>query len=508
MARRISSSEIPERFLQQIWKHQNFATDLVRTTDNRQIEILRPGTINKDTGPDFIDAKIRIGDIVYRGDVELHQNLSEWTNHSHHKDPNYNSVILHVVFRGEPSDELPRTASNREVPTLILEHYLTSSFRDLWEKMILDERSERLATIKCFERSMGVDTSLLERWLNKLAVERIELKMRRYEERLKELISEQTLVLNEPPRYGEIPFGINPEDLPPPVQTYTTRDFGNSRLWEQLLYEGFMEALGYSKNQVPFLKLARNICLQWIADTVSSRPSGNAKIHIEAILFGAAGLLSTPKRIDDAETKEYVSQLQSVWKPLKKVYHFEYCDEHEWQFFRLRPDNFPTIRLAGAANLIAAMAEKRLLQSLIRIIKNGELTTKEKYRQIIELFTVGADGFWERHYRFGEQASTTLKKLIGGSRADEIVQNVVVPVCFLYARIFKDKEVRRATLEIFEQCLPVNENSILRTIGEQLIREKFKLNNAKLQQGALQLYKFYCVEERCGECAVGKAVSL
>ena len=199
-------------------------------------------------------------------------------------------------------------------------------------------------------------------------------------------------------------------------------------------------------------------------------------------------------------------RLMNSWKNYQKLYRNEYCDDAEWQFFRLRPENFPTLRLAGAASIVSTMLTKRLLKSLIKVLKNQEMNAKEKYHEIIEMFVVDAEGFWLTHYKFGEQAKKGVTKLIGNTRADEIVQNVVVPICFLYARIFKDKDVRRATLDIFERCLPANENSILRTMDEQLLKTKFKLNSAKLQQGALQLYKFYCVEERCSECAVGKKV--
>ncbi|TAK60251.1 MAG: DUF2851 family protein [Bacteroidetes bacterium] len=504
MPRKSPSHNVPERFLKQLWKHQNFATDILRTTDDRKIEILQPGTPNFDGGPDFQNAKVRIGGVVYRGDVELHQNFDDWVKHSHHRDPNYNRVILHVVFRAERLNAATTTASQREIPALVLEHYLTSSFRELWETMILDERSERLTNIKCFDLNEDVPSEMLQRWLNKLAIERIELKMRRFEERLKELIDEQRLFLKEPPRYGEIPFGINPEDLPVPVQLYTTRDFSNAHLWEQLIYEGYMEALGYSKNQEPFVKVARSVPLHRMMERVGN--TDEQELAIEAMLFGISGLLSSSGRKDDDQSKKHVALLQERWKAFRTQYRGEVCHESEWQFFRLRPENFPTVRIAGAAILIKRQLQQRLLKSLIRILKNDGLRIKEKYQELINLFEVNAEGYWSSHYRFGEQAKKPLTKLVGNARADEILQNVVVPICFLYARTFKDKDVRNATLDVFDHCLPSSDNSILRTMNEQLIKDKLKLKNAKLQQGALQLYKFYCAEEKCGECAVGKVV--
>ena len=99
-----------------------------------------------------------------------------------------------------------------------------------------------------------------------------------------------------------------------------------------------------------------------------------------------------------------------------------------------------------------------------------------------------------------------LTTLIGKSRSDDILLNVVVPICLLYARLFKDKEVRQGTLKMFELCPSVSDNSITRTINSQLVKGKLKLASAKLQQGAIQLYKCYCTQERCPECAVGSLV--
>ena len=507
---------VPERFLRQLWKHLQFDTSKLQTTDSRQVEILSPGKLNTDGGPDFANARIRIGGIVYRGNVELHQNDKEWTQHAHQLDAKYNSVILHVVFRknirqkngGQGSDNLTTTKSKRNIPVLILEPYLTSSYRTLWEKMILDERSERLATIKCFSVNDSVEGTLIQSWLKKLAVERIELKVRRFEERLKELVDEQKpFVVNEPPsRYDEIPFGINPEDLPPPITTYDQRDFGKISLWNQLLFEGVMEALGYSKNQQPFIKIAQNLRLELIRELLNSPMPMECVKDIEAMLFGVAGMLSPSLKSNDAVSKSYMKKLGASWKNFRHMYHRVILHEAEWQFFRMRPDNFPTVRIAGVARMIPQLLQKDFFKSVIQTAKSQEFSANRKVRQLQSLFIVHTDGYWQHHYLFGEIAKQTVTTLIGKSRADDIVLNVVIPICLLYARIFKDKEVRHGALEIFEECPGLSDNTITRIIEKQLIKQKFKLDSAMLQQGALQLYKFYCVEERCKECAIGKEV--
>lgn len=499
---------IPERFLRQLWRMKYFDTSALKTTDGRAVEVETTGSLNTDGGPDFLNAKIRIGGVLYRGDVELHKSFEEWQEHSHHLDPKYNSVILHVVLHGKASDAPQKTKSNRVIPVLPLEPYLTSSYHSLWETMILGERAERLNAIKCFKVNDRQSPTFLRNWLEKLAVERIELKVRRFEERLIELVEQQKYpnLKEEIPVYNEIPFGLNPQQLPSPGEVYSQRDFANTAIWRQLLYEGILEALGYSKNQKPFLKLARNFPLSGIAAMLGSVRSNNPTLSVEAILFGGAGLLPSHHSSADKATALRVSEMRTMWNKSQKVFQIESISETEWQFFRLRPENFPTIRIAGAARLALGMLKEDYLKTIIQITKNRELEGATKLKQFESLLITPADEYWNTHYRFEEETAVPLTKLIGRSRAGEIIMNVFFPVCLLYARIFKDKEVRQSVLDIFTHCPPQQENTVVRTIDTQLIKGKLKLDSAMLQQGALQLYKLYCIEERCSECAVGKDV--
>ncbi|MBI4811410.1 MAG: DUF2851 family protein, partial [Ignavibacteriales bacterium] len=195
-----------------------------------------------------------------------------------------------------------------------------------------------------------------------------------------------------------------------------------------------------------------------------------------------------------------------LWKQHKTEFHNEVMNGSVWQFFRLRPDNFPTIRIAGAAKLIQRFIQDSVLKTIVQILKATDLKSQDKYSSIIQLFIVPIDGFWSTHYRFGERSQTIRTKLIGKSRADEIVLNAVIPIALLYARIFKDKDIRQEILSLYEHCPLSSENTITRTISHQFLKEKMQLDTVLLQQGAIQLYKFYCTEERCGDCEVGKAI--
>ena len=502
MTSRRNPLNIPERFLRQLWKRQKFSATEMQTIDGKPIFIVSPGTTNPDGGPDFIGARVRVNGILYRGDVELHQNVEDWRNHEHHLDAKYNGVVLHVVLFGHPSEVSTVTKSGRSIHVLVLQPYLVSTYHSLWEDMILDERLERVSTVPCFPSNEAVDPFLIRRILLKLAVERIELKVRRFEERLLASVDEHRRCIKEPPAaYEDVPFGLNPEDLPPPTRQPSQLEFRNIRLWEQLLYEGMMEALGYSKNQKPFLKLARNVRLEFFERL---NISGNSFLEIEASLFGVAGLLPALRSLTEPASRAYVRNLRAEWKNVRPLYNNEISNDAEWQFFRLRPENFPTVRLAGAARLIFKLLKEDFLKRTVQTIKNAELSAGKKIDALRSTLIIPADNFWQDHYLFGVKAKCPVRTLIGESRANEIFLNAILPICLLYARLFKDKDVRREALSIFEACPSPGDNSATRIVDQQIVKTRFKLDSAVLQQGAVQLYKFYCADKRCEECAIGK----
>ena len=389
---------------------------------------------------------------------------------------------------------------------LALDKYLMSSYQSVWKAMIFHERAERFATIKCAYVNDRVDASVIKHWIEKLALERIEVKIRRYEERMRELLDQQRLTVREPVRrYNAIPFGLNPDELPSPATRYSQRDFAPSHLWEQVLYEGIMEALGYSKNQQQFLRIAKNLPLSFLNGLVNSNMSPeDERLPLEAALFGVAGLLPFMKELSDKESKSRVRQLRLYWKQIRRIYSHELLNKGEWQFFRLRPENFPTVRLAGAAQIIRKLLRENYVTSIIQTLKKTERTCVETYRDLERLLIVPADKFWSVHYRFGRRASSTVTTLIGESRANDIIINTIIPIALLYARIFKNKEVREKAIALLRCPSPEAHNSVIRTMEEQLIKDKFKIDSGILSQGTIHLHTSYCTPERCGECAIGK----
>lgn len=208
----------------------------------------------------------------------------------------------------------------------------------------------------------------------------------------------------------------------------------------------------------------------------------------------------------DKKSREHLHHLRQIAAMVQPPYRGERMHPTEWKFFRLRPENFPTLRLAGAARLIAGFINKQFLKLLINALSDDVASSGITYKSIQDLFVVQADGFWETHYRFGERSAVRVQTLIGKSRADDIILNTIVPVALLYARIFKEPVLRRRIFRILNACPPSSSNTVLTTLETQLLHGKVKFDSAVLQQGALQLYKSYCLKERCDECTIGKII--
>jgi hypothetical protein len=488
--------QFPEHLLRTVWEKQSFTSENLRTVDGRRISILSPGTYNSDGGPDFANARIRIGNISYRGDVELHSDAAEWKTHNHDADPHYNRVILHVVMTADAVAPHAQTASHRSVPLLILHPYLDLQVRTVWMQSVFDETNERTQRIKCYDLNSDVPADLIVRWINSLANERIELKVRRLEERLKQLVDESRSVVREPyPRY----YG-NPEEIPMPQKEYTRSDFSDRQLWDQLLYEGLMEGMGYSKNRAPFLALAQSMQLK-----ILRKHSLTDTTSMMALLFGAGGLLPSTQAVKEKEGRAYIRPLRRKWREQRRAFKSPLLNEGDWLFFRLRPSNFPTARLATLCFLLPSLFDESSFRRLIGIFKNVSLSSRDRVKELQAMFRLEPDEYWGHHYNFKGVAGKIGVRL-GAARINEIIANSVVPTVLLYARIFRDHRVRSSARSLLSSLPPSQENSITRLMGEQLLNNKVTLSSVSRQQGAIQLFKFYCSPVRCLDCKIGQQV--
>ena len=356
----MSTYRIHERFLRHIWNRQLLRSTELHTTDGRQVVVEDPGILNRDSGPDVRRARIRIGDTLYSGDVEIHRTVGEWLLHHHHADPAYNSVILHVLLQRPMPDERSVTRSGRELPMLVLGDFLADTLRIVWQEAILEERNHRRAAIPCYQQNHDVPLSVMEPWLDHVAAERLEIKMRRFEERLRDLAVRRKLSVQETPRtWGEPPDEDTPDSIPPPLPELTRPDLSHRELWDQLLYEGILEGLGYSKNRMPFIRLSQHLTLEFLrslnADTMQT----------EALLFGVAGLLPSREAALTDDAASYAALLRTTWEALSPHYRGDRLSSSDWILSPTRPANTPVLRLVAARDIVRKILRLDLFRSLI-----------------------------------------------------------------------------------------------------------------------------------------------
>jgi hypothetical protein len=326
----------------------------------------------------------------------------------------------------------------------------------------------------------------------------MELKIRRFGERLKELIDEQRLVIHEPyPRY----FG-NPDEIPPPAKEYTRRDYANRSLWEQLLYEAIMEGMGYSKNTRQFLELAQSMRLSVLRQHRLADP-----LNVMSLLFGAAGLLPPERKILDPEGRAYVRVLRRRWKSLRHLYRGTVLHPGDWMFFRLRPGNFPTARLAAMCFLLPALFPDEGFRAIIGLFKREGVAVKERIQTSLAVFRFRPDPFWQHRFRFEQHPSSTGVSL-GKERIRDLLVNGVLPIVLLYARVFNARDVRRNANAVLAALPPHHDNSVTRVLQRELLKRRVHLSSARAQQGCIHLYTLYCIPARCAECDVGKYLGM
>jgi len=240
-----------------------------------------------------------------------------------------------------------------------------------------------------------------------------------------------------------------------------------------------------------------------------------------ALLFGAAGLLPSSTAIQQKESRAYVAGLRGRWKQLRPTFKGEALNEADWLFFRLRPSNFPTARLAAMCFLLPKLFGNESFRKLIGIFKSETLTSKERINRLHELFLFTQDEFWQHHYRFKatskkqsnktedeeNSSSGKARTVLGTARINDIIINTLIPVVLLYARQFNDNASRKSARLLFTQLSATQDNNVTVIVQQQLVKDKASINSSLLQQGTIQLYRFYCSHVRCMECAIGRFLS-
>lgn len=465
---------INESFICRIWEGSESYYSNLLTSDGEEVTVIEVGNRNYDSGPDFLNSKIRIGGKTYSGDVEVHRGFSGWEDHNHKKDSRYNSVILQVVMWDSSNRTRPKLRKHRKLPTIILSKFLTRSINEIWQE-IIENPSEKFK-LPCYGNNENVSSETIKEFFAKLSIDRLELKARRFKQRLTELAK-------------EAPRNIK-------AQEYLRK----GTLWNQVFYEYLFEALGFSKNKEPMLKLTRGLRLSMIKKFLASSREDRL-IFVQALAYGCAGFL-----FDLRAKSEYIDDIKRMWNGVKDKLNMEKPVRSEWQFFRMRPSNFPTLRLAYGAQLILRILFEDLFKGIVLNFQTEEFKVKECYDNLSSLLEPDEDYYWSKNYYFSKP-SKKCHKLLGTERLNDILINVIIPLVYFYSVTFNSNDVKRNVISFYNLAKINSHNSILNVIETQLLdRRGLRINSPSFDQAAIQLYSFYCTRERCNVCDIGKIV--
>ena len=504
------SVEIHEDVLRHLWNKQYLDAERLTTLDGRRLTIISPGILNRGGGPDFRDGVIVLDGQTFRGDIEFHRTADDWNIHLHNTDPKYNSVILHVVLHNRSGAGATISACGRTIPVLAIDEFLLSPIEKVVEHAVRDEHLSRSAPLRCLDHNDEVGAEVLEQWIQKLYRERLKEKAVRMFGRLVEIIDEQQRAVSEPvENYDSLRGEENPDEIPGPETYIDEQNLRRPDAWEQLLYEGIMDGLGYSKNRIPFTALANRVSVQLLRR--SSGRSELSSLELEAILFRVSGLLPEIRSVHDQQSKIRLHQLHTAWRNLNagpasmQLRSVEVMDAAEWTFSPTRPANFPTSRVAAASVFLDRILYRQLLDHIVTIMNGAHSSSAEKIKHLLSVLTIDEDPFWSFHYSFTE-SSPRRHSLLGDARKYDIVVNTILPLCSVYAFIFRLENLNEHILNIAAAIPLLENNFITRRMEKQLLKGRLRIRFALDQQGLIQLYKRYCNAERCGECDVGKIV--
>ncbi len=419
-----------ESFLHYLWQFQYFEKKDLHTSEGEPISILKTGTLNSNAGPDFADAKVKISGMEWAGSIEIHIKSSDWYAHNHGRDAAYENVVLHVVWENdEPIFRKDKTG----IPTLELRDRVDESILKEYKKLINNP-----TPIACERSFARVDELVKLSMLDKACLQRLESKAYQVSALLK---------LNN----------------------------GN---WEETTYQLLAKNFGFKVNADPFFQLAKSLPYKIIQKQ-------SQLLQVEALLFGQAGMLETKTK------EEYISSLFGEYNLLGQKYSLtaSKLSPSQWRFLRLRPANFPTVRLAQFA-------------SLLFLFKNifSKIIAADSYACLQKLFSVGQSEYWASHYHFGKKAKGTVPEL-GDLSTQNIIINTVAPLMIAYAK-HKDEQffIDRA-VELLQQ-VPAEHNKIMRTWSALGLKVKTAFDS----QALIELHNNFCEKRQCLNCSIGISI--
>ena len=417
-----------EELLHLVWKLKRFNLSQLKTTQGDDIAIIQSGTHNQDAGPDFLNATIRIANTTWVGHVEMHLSSSDWNKHNHQYDPAYNSVILHVVFE---DNAIVKTQSGQILSTLVLKGRIEESLIKDYQHLIVNSE-----WVPCASQIFKVDTIKLDLFLERLLIERLENKC---------LIIRQYL-------------------------EHSKND------WEYVCYKLIMKYFGLKVNNEAFETLGNKLPHSLLIKNSASL------FKAESILFGQAGLLQNAR-------DQYTKELKKEYQFIQKKFGLTPMTGVEWRFARMRPFNFPTIRIAQLASIYYNTPKV-----FSKILDNPT------YKDFKKIFHVRLSSYWDKHYIPGK-SSKAKEKTIGDQTVQLIVLNAFIPLIFTYGLIKENQYLKDLAVDLYRQ-LPKEKNVII----ENWKKLGVITQSAAETQALIQLKTQYCDHYKCLNCQIGQDI--
>lgn len=424
-----------EEQLHYLWKHKIFPLLEPKTTDGRTVEVINPGLHNTDAGPDFTNAVVKIGDTVWVGNVEIHFRTSDWFKHGHDANNSYDNIILHVASIIDAELKYP---NGTNIPQMQLEvpEYIQNNINAL----IKSEISPRCANVISY-----IPKIKIHNWVSALQVERLE-------ERTAQILNRRDRL---------------------------------EKNWEDVLFVTIARNFGFGKNGYAFETWAHSLPMSALGKHRDSL------FQIEALFFGQAGLLERDCQSKDVECGdielEYYKKLQREYRYLATKFSLAPIDSNLWKFLRLRPQNFPTIRIAQLAMLYYSNQ-----------LNLSKLINADSIEELYDILQTKVSDYWRTHYSFLSDSSAENDKNISQSSKNLIIINGVVPILFAYGRYKEEESLCEKAISLWEEIKP-EDNRIIRDWNAAGI----KAENAADTQALIQLTHNYCDKRDCLRCRFG-----
>lgn len=419
-----------EEFLQFLWRYKYYKPGIFFTDRNQQMEVIHPGLPNSNSGPDFFNAKVKLDDVLWAGNVEIHLNASDWYNHKHHLDSLYDNVVLHVVLN---NDKEIKNSAGRVIPCWEME---------IPENMMNEYQALRKheGWIACENKIGSVSRFEMDAWIERMLIEKLEQKVSGIEMMLESCQND----------------------------------------WKQVFFVVLSRNFGFGLNGEPFEQLARQLPWQYI------QKNADSPVKLEALMLGQAGFLEVLLHED-----KYVQTLVREYRLLKHKYALQPMLAHLWKFLRMRPGNFPTVRLVQLAALISG--NPFLFDKLL------SCETLAEARKLLE---VQPSEYWHNHYRPGIESPPKSKR-IGKQTIDLIIINTVVPMLFAFGRLRGNSVLLQRALDWLSE-LPAEKNSVVDGWARPSIG--IKAQSSAQSQGLVYLKRNYCDLRKCLSCRIGRGV--